>query len=151
MPEITIKFSNSKRAQIHTVSWELLTDENLRKIEIRRGDIKKIEQFFEVPGVLYTEPRVASKTHPCGGSVGVWIYTKDGNRTSVQDILYYDPNIFKTHCDGLPHWNHERRFIDRKGRVETIKKGIEHHVIEDSDLLTIHFGGRQKTVSKGKK
>lgn len=125
-----------------------MTDNNLKQIGIEKDDIKRIEPFFAVPGELYTEPGVASVTHPCGGSVGVWIYTNDGKRASVQDIFYHDPNIYKTHCDGLPHWNHERRFIDREGEIKTISKGIEHHITEDSERFTIYFEGQQKTISK---
>jgi hypothetical protein len=140
-----VKFKTSNQEE---GSWELLSEENLEELGIKREDIIRIEPFFEVPGVLYTEPGVASETHPTGGSIGVWIYTKDSNRTSIQDIIYYDFNVRKTHYNGLPHWNHERRFINKEGKEKRLKNDIEWHIIKDSDWISIVFNDQKKTITK---
>jgi len=145
MPEFIVKLKTSNQVEGF---WHLITEVNLKKVKVKPEDIKKIEPFFEVPGVLYTEPGVALGTHPCGGSIGLWIYTHDDHRASIQDIIYYDPNICKSHCDGLPHWNHERRFIDVEGKEDRTGKNIEYHIINDSDEITIYFNGKEKTITK---
>lgn len=134
-------------ADLETYSWDLLTEENLKKVGIKPEDIKNIDPFFHVPGKLYTEPGVAKETHPCSGSIGVWIYTYDGHKASIQDIIYYDFNPHKTHYGGLPHWNHERRLITKKGEIKRLRK-IESHIIKDSEKITIYFNGKKKTVIK---
>ncbi len=127
--------------------WNLLTPENLARVNITEDEIERIEPFFEVPGTLYTEPGVASYTHPTGGSVGAWIYTQE-SRVSIQDIIYYDFNPYHTHYNGLPHWNHERRFIDVNGHEERITEGIENHIIDDSETMNVSFDGDEKEITK---
>jgi len=127
--------------------WNLLNYKNLKKVGVKFEDIEKIETFFDVPGRLYTEPGVASETHPCSGSIGVWLYTKDNKIASIQDIFYYDKNPKKGHHKGLPHWNHERRYIDTKGTVK-VSRRIEWHIIPDSPELEIYFNGKTKTVQR---
>jgi hypothetical protein len=80
--------------------------------------------------------------------VGVWIYTFDGVRTSIQDIFYYDLNTARNHAYGLPHWNHERRLIRRDQTEKKTGQGIEYHIIPDSDWLKVSFEGQEKTIAK---
>lgn len=143
--KMMIKFRTSNLVE---GTWNLLTPENLAKVNVKLEDIKRIESFFKVPGKLYSEPGVASDIHPTGGSVGVWLYTDTGDRASIQDIIYHDPNINKTHYDGLPHWNHERRYIDTKGKEWREGKCIEYHTIEDSETIHLSFQGNEETVRK---
>jgi len=143
MPKIIVRF---KAGQIEG-SWNILKDENLAIVCIKLENIKKIEPFFEVPGTLYTEPDVASESHPCSGSIGVWLWTKEDEMASIQEIFYYDKNINKTHYNGLPHWNHERRLIDINGKVIK-ERNVEWHIIPDSEELTIYFDGKTRTVKR---
>ena len=145
LPEFSVRFKTSNQFE---GAWNIITEVNLEKVKVKLKDIKSIETFFEVPGVLYTEPGVARETHPCGGSIGFWINTYDNKRASIQDILYYDPNIRQTHHNGLPHWNHERRFINIEGKEDRTKENIEYHIINDSDEITIYFNGKKKTIKK---
>jgi hypothetical protein len=142
--ELVFKFKTSTNKG---GSVNLLEPCNLEIVGIKQEDIEKVETFFEVPGILYSEPEVASETHPTGGSIGVWVYTKQGSIASIQDIIYYDFNPGKTHFSGQPHWNHERRFIDKEGKTQT-KKDIEYHVIEDSEWIEVYFGEQRKTINK---
>jgi hypothetical protein len=128
-------------------NWDLTSPQNLARVGIKEEEIIKVEPFFSVPGTLYTEPGVASDSHPTGGSVGVWIYTET-SRVSIQDIIYYDFNPYKTHYYGMPHWNHERRFIRANGYCERISEGIEEHVIEDSETMKVSFDGKNKEINK---
>ncbi len=128
-------------------TWNLLTTENLARVGVREEEIVKVEPFFDVPGTLYSEPGVASDKHPTGGSVGAWIYT-ELSRVSIQDIIYYDFNPYKTHYCGLPHWNHERRFIEAKGHEERITEGIENHIIDDSETMKVSFYEESKEITK---
>jgi hypothetical protein len=128
-------------------TWDLIARENLARVGIREEEIVKVEPFFAVPGTLYTEPGVASEKHPTGGSVGVWIYTET-SRVSIQDIIYYDFNRYQTHYGGLPHWNHERRFIKANGLEERISEGIENHIIDDSETMKVSFYGEEKEITR---
>jgi len=109
-----------------------------------------MKTFFDVPGKLYAELGVASETHPCAGSIGVWLDTCTGHRASIQGIIYNDFNPYKKHYSGSPHWNHEGRFIDIEGNVEYPVKDVDFHTIEDSDKITISFDGKKKIVTKKK-
>jgi hypothetical protein len=116
-------------------------------IGISQDDIERKETFFAVPGTLYSEPGVASETHPTGGSIGVWIYTRRGQIASIQDIIYYEFNTNKTHFNGLAHWNHERRLIRVDGKME-VQKNVENHIIADSESIEISFGEQTKMVRR---
>ena len=120
-------------------SWNILKPVNLKAVKLDFKDIKQVEPaYFEIPGDLYEEQDGASHFHPCGGSVGVWIMGKDDVRRSIEEIFYYDYNVNKTHYNGLPHWNHERRFNDgQKTWRESKKSIVEHHQIPDSHAITI--------------
>jgi len=143
MSQFSVKFETASQKG----AWDLLTDQNLIKVGIKREMIKEVTPVYEVPGSLYTEAGVASETHPCDGSVGIWIVTHDGLKASIQDIFYYDYNPQGSHSAGLRHWNHERRFIDKEGKEEIGKEGIEFHIIDDCDWINIGFEGReQRTV-----
>jgi len=127
-------------------SWNLLTDNNLVKMKVCPADIVRIDSFISVPGGFYTEPGVASSGHPLAVSVGVWVYTKNGHRASVQDLLSYDYNIKQTQFNGLPHWNHNRRIIDVNGSEKPAS--VEIHRMRNSDWLEIEFEGQKKIVKK---
>lgn len=139
---VTVEGSKNFQAQ-----WNLLSSENLARVGIKESDIVKVEPFFSVPGTLYTEPNIASETHPAGGSIGVWIYTEK-SRVSIQDIIYYDFNPYKTHYFGLPHWNHERRYIDATGYQWRITEGIENHIIDDCERLNLSFDDKCKQINR---
>lgn len=71
---------------------------NLKAIKLDLKDIKTIEPaYFSIPGDLYEEQNVASRFHPCGGSIGVFVMGTDGFRRSIEEIFYYDYNVNKKH------------------------------------------------------
>ena len=67
-------------------SVNLLEPANLKIVGVKQEDVEKIETFFDVAGTLYSEPGVASETHPTGGSIGVWLHTRQGHIASIQDM-----------------------------------------------------------------
>ena len=51
-------------------SWKVIKPANLKNIKLDVKNIKKIEPaYFSIPGDLYEEQNVASRFHPCGGSM----------------------------------------------------------------------------------
>lgn len=127
--------------------WNLLTHQNLRRVGINNWrEIERIEPFFHVPGTLYVEPSVPD-TRPYGGSLGVWLYTAT-QRASIQDIINYDYNVDRDHNCGLPHWNHDRRFIDIHGNIDDNVRADEYHIIEASPEITLTFFKETKTIRR---
>ena len=117
-------------------SWDIMKQANLKAIKLDIKDIKTIEPaYFSIPGDLYEEQHVASRFHPCGGSIGVFVEGTDGFRRSIEEIFYYDYNVNKKHYNGKPHWNHERRFND--GQKTWIERSVEYHQIPDSPSIKI--------------
>ena len=116
----------------------LLTDENLAKVGIKREEVAYIEPFFSFPGNLYTEPGVARPAHPCCGSGGVTLINNDGSRASIQDIFYYDYGHKLGELKDIPHWNQENRFIDVNGRVKK-DPSKEDHIIKDTKWIELSF------------
>ena len=130
-------------------SWNIIVPANLIALKITFEDIKKIEPaFFSFPDNLYTEQNVASPLHPCGGSLGVYVIGKDDILRSVEEIFYYDYNVNKDHCNGKPHWNHERRFNDGKKTWRESK--VELHIIPDSPSITVRLLDSKGNVIKEK-
>lgn len=117
-------------------SWKIITPAKLRKIKLDIKDIKKVEPaYFSIPGDLYEEQNVASRFHPCAGSIGVYVVGTDGVRRSIEEIFYYDYNINQNHYNGKPHWNHETRLND--GHKPWRVKNVEYHQIPDSPSIRI--------------
>lgn len=130
-------------------SWNIIVPANLKSVKITFEDVKKIEPaFFAIPGSLYTEQNVASPLHPCGGSIGIFVIGKDDIQRSIEEIFYYDYNVNKDHCNGTPHWNHERRFND--GNKTWRESKVEFHIIPDSPSITIRLLDLKGNVIKEK-
>ena len=108
-------------------SYDILTPV-LSKLKIKPVDIQKVElDYFVISNYPYEEKNVAYCSHPCEGSIGFNIYTNDGNRYLTEEIFFYDYNLKRNHCNGLPHWNHEARI-----NGQPFPKSVEYHTIPDS-------------------
>lgn len=71
-------------------SWDLLSDDNLKRMCIYRDEIIRVESFIHIPGGLYTE-REFRDVHPVAGSVGYQVYIEQlNNPLSIQIIFSYD-------------------------------------------------------------
>jgi len=130
-------------------SLDIIAVADLKAVKLDSKDIGKIEPaYFSIPGDLYEEQDVASLYHPCGGSIGFYVHGKDGIRRSIEDIFYYDYNLGKTHFNGKPHWNHERRYCDGSKTWRT--KNVESHQIPDSASINIMMLDSKGNVIKRK-
>jgi hypothetical protein len=135
------------------ISYDLLDKENLDRIGISRRDIREVQPIFAIPGYLYEEEGIARKHHRLIGSACAKFYTHDGRRFSVDDLWYFDENVKKTHFDGKPHWNHERRIVNHSEERPTIihfTKHVEGHAIPTSCYIdiTLNLGSVGKLAEK---
>lgn len=121
--------------------WELLSDANLRMFGMSCQDIAKVEYRQHYPGWPYVEIGVASNRHPLIGSGSAIVYFTDGTRATICDIFYQDLNLSgrPDHFNGLPHWNHERRFMYDGVWQEARRcaSTVEHHQIAKSPYIDI--------------
>lgn len=119
-------------------SWNILSEKNLAKLGLSTPQLAEMSMTtsFCIPGNLYTEPNVASSLHPCAGSICVSLVGPDNRQYEIHDIFYYDHNIAGKHADGLPHWNHERRFVINGCVLGRIKE-VECHTIDDSNKIEL--------------
>ena len=128
----SIKLATDK--QMHEI--ELLTEENLRIFGMKANDIKIVSVNFAVKGYLYEELGVARPTHPCAGSACAVFQDPYGNENSLDCIIYHDPNVRRSHADGLPHWNVELRCM--KNGIEINRSNeVVPHIIEDASEIEI--------------
>jgi len=102
---------------------------------------------------LYTEFGVARPHHRLIGSACASFSTYDGRIGSIDDLWFYDENIKKSHFEGQPHWNHERRFVEHAKTGPVVIKTIKHveaHMIEPSPYLDLSMnpGPHGKKVKK---
>jgi len=117
-------------------SWRIVKPANLKLIKLDIKDVKSVKPaYFAIPGDLYEEQNVASRFHPCGGSIGVFLAGNDNVQRSVEEIFYYDYNVNQNHYGGKPHWNHETRLNDGQ-KIRRIKNVTYHH-IPDSPWIRI--------------
>jgi type IV secretory pathway VirB9-like protein len=84
----------------------------------------------------YEEFNVARCSHPCEGSIGFYVDTQDGHSYLTEETFFYDYNLRQNHFQGLPHWNHERRFDDGNRIWNQRPERVEHHAIPDSPSIT---------------
>jgi hypothetical protein len=117
--------------------YDLLEDKILARFQKKREDVKSVTWSDNIGGSLYTELGVASPYHPLIGSGSASIEFRDGTYTRICDVFYQDFNQKRTHYDGLPHWNHERRF-EMPSRVEWDKNPGETHGIDKSLWIEVY-------------
>lgn len=135
-----------------TGNFNILTEDNLLAIGINKDEIKEIKPFFTDTPNLYTENGVASKFHPCCGSVGYNIITTEGENASLYLIFYHDSG--HNMGQGISHWNIE--FIKTKNEIEIDadnKKTIAPHQLDDTSFITFGYkdnqgNEEQKTLKK---
>ena len=147
IPKISVGFDTSQDIG----SIDLLNPENLNRLGIKGEEIEKVDAFFSIPGKHYEEPGVAGPWHLCTGSIGAEVLLNDGRTFGIHEIFYYDENPQQNHYNGLPHWNHERRFVTPSGEERVTE--VEYHIIPDSEKikLTLREEGKPpqaKTVKR---
>ena len=99
---------------------------------------------MDIPSYVYAELGVASVNHPTGGSFGVDIFVKNTFAGQVQVIPYHDRNPYRTHYDGLPHWNQEVRLVFPNGVEKLLQREnvkVVQHQIDDAPQITVNLFG----------
>lgn len=132
--DIVLEFQTPDYTISYTIDDIFSKRENLRLADITQDDIKEVKPaFFKIEDSFYTELGVAKPDHPTPGSLGWDCILNNGEKCSFQIISYYDFNLKKDHCNGLPHWNVGGRIIDRHGKVHLVRelKGIKHTIEKD--------------------
>jgi len=121
-------------------SWSVVTPSILREFKLSPKDVLDVKPAYNaISDYPYEEANVARRSHPCEGSVGVYVDTQEGQKYLVEDIFYYDFNLEQRHSQGLPHWNHERRLGDGNKTWYQDSKYVENHVIPDSPSITLRM------------
>jgi hypothetical protein len=119
-------------------SWDVLTPSVLRTFKLTQKDVLGVRlAYYALSNYPYEEVNVARCSHPCEGSIGFYIDTRDGNQYLTEEIFYYDYNLMQNHFGGLPHWNHERRLNDGKNIWHQNLKYVEYHGITDSPSIAL--------------
>lgn len=131
LPEIYLKFETPTQAG----SLNLLRQENLSRLGICSSDIALVQTSFCHPGPLYTEEGVATKNHPCAGSSSAILTLQNGNHCVIDEIIYYDYNLNRSHNNGVPHWNQETR-IKTISSCKTYSDS-PYHIIDNSSEIKI--------------
>lgn len=132
-------------------SLKIITPAKLKNIKLEIKDIKEVKPaYFAVPGDLYEEHNLASRFHPCGGSIGVFVVGTDDIQRSIEEILYYDYNASQNHYNGKPHWNHETRY-NNDGQKTWRTKNVKYHQIPDSSSIRIMIKDSEGNIIKEKK
>jgi len=119
-------------------SWDVLTPSVLRSFKLSQKDVLGIRlAYYALSNYPYEEVNVARCSHPCEGSIGFYVDTRDGNKYLTEEIFYYDYNPTQNHFNGIPHWNHERRLNDGHRTWYEKSKHVEFHGIIDSPSITL--------------
>ena len=132
---IKYKFNSPKMGE--TNDFELLMENNLRRIGITKQEISSINTFQYLPGTLYPEQGNFSEQHPAGGSFGAHIYLHDGRDAWLYGRVSYDYNQNKDHFNGKPHWNYDIIGISPDGETLPPYTRMPFHGLPDSDYLEI--------------
>lgn len=130
-------------------SWKIPTISVLDAFKLSSIDVVNVSlAYIALSNYPYEEVNVARCSHPCEGSIGVYIDTTDGQRYLSEDIFYYDFNLKKNHYEGLPHWNHERRLSDGTQTFTQEKDSVEFHGIPDSPSITWQITDKGSIISE---
>jgi hypothetical protein len=129
-------------------SWTIPTISVLESLKLSPKDVVDVTMaYYAMSNYPYEEVNVARCSHPCEGSIGFFINTKD-SRYLVEDIFYYDYNLKKNHYNGLPHWNHERRLSDGTQTWYQDTDYVEDHGIPDSPSIIWQITDKGSTVNE---
>jgi hypothetical protein len=121
-------------------SWKIPSRSVLESFKLSPEDVENVELAYNaLSNYPYEEVNVARCSHPCEGSIGIYINTNDGRHFLSEEIFYYDYNLGQTHFDGLPHWNHERRLTDGTRTWYQKKEEVEYHAIPDSPIIALRI------------
>lgn len=104
------------RIQIVTASGysreiDLLSDEVLAPFGKNKKDVQCVRSTNHFSGSVYTELELAGPHHPLIGSGSAAVRFRSGEMGEISDIFYQDYKEAGSHCDGKPHWNHQRRYM----------------------------------------
>jgi len=132
--EISFKTDSTKG------SWNVLTPSVLRSFKLDQKDVLGVRlAYYALSNYPYEEVNIARCSHPCEGSIGFYIDTRDSHQYLSEEIFFYDYNLKRNHFDRLPHWNHERRLNDGKRTWKQDSKYVENHGIPDSPSITLRI------------
>jgi len=130
-----------------TNDFELLMEENLKRIGITSQQISRIEFFHYLPGTLYPETGNFSIYHPAGGSFGTHIYLEDGRDAWLYGRISYDYNKNKDHFKGNPHWNYDIIGITPDGETLSPFTRMSWHGLPDSNCLEISIAESEDNIT----
>jgi len=155
---MTMEFLVNTKIKVKSSSWcaeyDLLSIENIRKLRVERNCIKNVTMAGAISPNLYPEIGVALPSHPLAGSVCANFEICNGKKYSIDDIWYYDYNLYKTHEMGLEHWNHEIRIVNHTDNkiVDWIKEKTPYHSMKATDEIEITYfeNGEEKTKTTKK-
>ena len=130
-------------------SWSILTSSVLRSFKLSQKDVLDVRlAYYALSNYPYEEVNVARCSHPCEGSIGFYIDTKDRHRYLTEEIFFYDYNLRQNHFQGLPHWNHERRLNDGKRTWYQSSEHVENHGIPDSPSITLRIADKGSIINE---
>ena len=141
--EISFKTDSSKG------SWNVPTLTIRRDFKLSPEDVLGVRlAYYALSNCPYEEVNVARCSHPCEGSIGFYVDTRQGQEYLIEEIFFYDFNLEQNHSQGLPHWNHERRLNDGKKTWCQDLKHVENHVIPDSPSITLRMTDRGSIINE---